>query len=151
MPYYDFSSDTGEQTTIFFLSANVPSIGQYHTDPEGRIWRRVASHVNTAIDTRYDAHNPKDFVKVTNKPGTFGELWDRSAEFSEKRKDMEGYDPVKEKFDETKRANGIEPNKAEKAREKLRKMGVSVTQKARPVMSKAERAERRRAAKEGKG
>ena len=30
--------------------------------------------------------------------GTVGELWDRSRELSEKRKDKLGYDPVKKKY-----------------------------------------------------
>ena len=52
-----------------------------------------------SFDVQCDPNSSKDFARVTNKGGTIGDLWDRSAELSAKRADKNGgIDPVKDKF-----------------------------------------------------
>jgi hypothetical protein len=68
------------------------------TDEKGIQWIRVFSIPNTAVDTEIDPFSYTDFVNKTNgKKGTVGDLWDRSAELSEKRKKKAGKDLIKEK------------------------------------------------------
>lgn len=66
--------------------------------PEGT-WKRVWTKPRAAVDAfKIDPHSTKDFIRATNKRGTMGDLYDRSAEWSEKRADKEGVDPIKQKW-----------------------------------------------------
>ena len=66
-------------------------------------WIRVFTvpQVNTEgkLDVNCDSKKFAEFTK--NKKGTIGDLWDRSAELSEKRKKLYGEDHVKNKYKET--------------------------------------------------
>lgn len=71
-----------------------------YIDKDNVKWDRVftAPELNTQGTLKADS-SPKDFSDYTrNKKGTIGDLWDRSAELSEKRKKIYGKDPVKEKY-----------------------------------------------------
>jgi hypothetical protein len=90
---------------------------------DGIKWKRIFTKPNAAIDTKVDPYSAKDFVKATNKKGTVGELMDRSKELSEKRKDKEGIDPVKEKiYDDYQKSTGKEhmEKKKDKAKDAVK-------------------------------
>jgi hypothetical protein len=74
-----------------------------YNGPDGKEvgqWRRVWSSPRAATDmATIDPYSQSDFVRATNKQGTVGDLFDRSAELSAKRADKEGgRDPFKEGF-----------------------------------------------------
>jgi hypothetical protein len=110
MPYYDFQNDkTGEIKSLFFHMND----DKIFIDETGFQWRRLFSIPQAAIDTVLDPFNPADFNKKTSKPGTMGELFDRSKEMSEKRKDKDGIDVVENKYwqDWSKTRKGRKPPK----------------------------------------
>lgn len=68
-------------------------------DSEGTKYKRVFTSPNVGIDTDIDAFDSKGFArKTSSKKDTFGDLWDRSREASEKREKITGNDSVKEKY-----------------------------------------------------
>jgi len=96
MPTYIFQHPETEETIEIVQKIN--DLHQ-HTDEDGTEWNRVFTVPNTAVDTSVDPFNSEDFVKKTGQDcGTMGELWDRSKELSEMRKEKLGHDPVKEKY-----------------------------------------------------
>lgn len=117
---------TGETVEVF----------QKMTEPhvyvkKGVTWKRVWLKPQASIDTHVDAHSAKDFVKVTNRGGTVGDLWDRSAELSAKRADKEGgRDPIREayldKFEKTHKGTQHPVRKREQGAKKLKDAGISV-------------------------
>lgn len=79
----------------------VQSVNDTHTYQEnGVIWNRVFTVPNASIDTQINPESTNDWIEKTrNKRGTLGEMWDKSAELSEKRAKLHGgKDPVKEKY-----------------------------------------------------
>ena len=84
-----------------------------------------------AMDTQVDPYSAKDFVKATAKPGTIGDMWDCSAELSQKRADRNGKDPLKEKFyeDYSKKHGGRKHHaqEREQLKEKLKNSPIEVT------------------------
>jgi len=128
MPAYLFySEETDTYEDIFFKFADVPSIGTYITY-EGRKLRRAASIPCASSDTiNIDPFSQKDFVRATSKGGTLGEMWDYSKTMSEKRKDINGVDPVLEKhLDKKEKETKIVPfeKRRQKAKENLAKKGI---------------------------
>jgi hypothetical protein len=95
MPQYLYQHPESEDVIEVFQHMN--DVHEY-VDETGVKWNRLFTKPNASIDTEVDPYSSKDFVKITNKPGTMGDLWDRSAELSNKRSEKEGKDPVKEKF-----------------------------------------------------
>lgn len=88
-------------------------------------WKRIFSVPQTSIDSRWDAMSPKDFSQKTGKKkGTLGDLFDKSAELSEKREKIMGKDTIQEKYfsDYAKERKGKEHPDARKKRlkEKLK-------------------------------
>lgn len=71
-----------------------------YKDKAGVLWNRIftAPELNTQGSLNAEC-SEKQFSEFTkNKKGTVGDLWDRSAELSEKRKKIYGKDPIKEKY-----------------------------------------------------
>ena len=87
-----------------------------YVDKGGVEWQRVFTvpEVNTQGTLKANCSD-KEFSEFTkNKKGTLGDMFDRSAELSEKRKKIYGKDPVKEKYfkDWSKKRKGkIHPKK----------------------------------------
>jgi Ni/Co efflux regulator RcnB len=111
MPNYVFAQEGNPKkvTERFYHMDEAPSIGSLITDPDGTQWRRLAVKPQASFDTHADPYSGADFVKATNKKGTIGDMWDRSAEMGAKRRDKEGgRDPVQQKFydDYAKRRRG---------------------------------------------
>lgn len=95
MPVYIFQNEmTGEVKEV------VQSIHDKHEYSEGGVqWKRVFTPPQVGNTIKIDPYNPRDFVEKTgSQKGTMGDLWDRSKELSEKRKDKEGVDPVQQKY-----------------------------------------------------
>jgi hypothetical protein len=91
MVYLFRNSVTGEVREV------IQGMNEAHTyEAEGVIWDRVFTVPNMAMDSKIDG-SQEQFLTKTNKPGTLGDLMDRSREFSEKREQIYGKDPVKEK------------------------------------------------------
>lgn len=65
---------------------------------DGVVWDRVWTVPQAAIDTSIDCNSARDFTEKTGKKkGSLGDLWNCSAELSEKRAKSQGIDPVKQK------------------------------------------------------
>lgn len=96
MPIYLYQNPKTKQ-----VKEIVQSVHDKHEYSENGIkWDRIftAPEVNTQEKLNVNS-SEKDFARVTgNQRGTVGDLWDRSAELSEKRKKVYGKDPVKEKY-----------------------------------------------------
>jgi len=61
-------------------------------------WLREFTIPTSSVDTKIDPFNKNSFLDQTkNKRDTLGDLWDKSAELSEKRAKIMGRDEVKEK------------------------------------------------------
>lgn len=93
-------------------------------------WERVYTVPCMSVDSKIDPFSKEDFVKKTgSKRGTMGDLMDKSAELSEKRKSITGEDPIQRKFFDKyakKRKGKLHPNDP-KRYSKLNKMGASFT------------------------
>jgi len=131
MPYYLFEDPlSGETKDIFFHMKD----DKVYIDETKVIWKRIYTVPQASKDTKSDPYSSKDFVKVTNKNGgNFGELWERSSEFSSRRAEKEGIDPIKQKHDDQiERDTGIvNPVKKKKlAQEKLKKLKISLSERA---------------------
>ena len=92
MPEYIYENpETKEQITVW---QSVHEAHEYEVD--GVSYDRVYTIPNASIDTQIDPHSRKDFREKAK--GSIGDLWDQSAEASEKRQERHGQDPVKKKF-----------------------------------------------------
>jgi hypothetical protein len=96
-------------------------------------FERVFCIPNVAVDSRIDPYNSKSFVEKTrNKKGTIGDLLKESQELSERR-GGEKSDPIKNQFYKNyEKENGVRHSsqianeKTQKAKEKLKKIGISI-------------------------
>jgi hypothetical protein len=125
MPIFIYKNpETGEVKEI------IQSVNDNHSYSENGVkFERQFTIPNMSTDTRIDPWDSSSFIKATNKPGTIGEIMDRSAELSEKRAGG-SLDPIKEQYYESyaERRGGKEhPDKViKKAQDKLSQMGVNV-------------------------
>jgi len=98
MPLYTYIHPETEETIDVVQSVHDKHI---FIDKDGIEWKRVFTvpEVNTQGTLKADATD-KQFAEYTkNQKGSIGDLWDRSAELSEKRKKIYGgQDPVKKKY-----------------------------------------------------
>jgi len=97
MPIYTYIHPDTEDTIDLIQSVHEEHI---YIDDSGVEWKRVfsAPEINTKGSLKADC-TPKEFSEFTkNTKGSVGDLWDRSAELSEKRKKVYGQDPVKKKY-----------------------------------------------------
>lgn len=98
MPLYIFENKrTGERKEVF---QRMNDKHVYSEDSKDE-WRRVftTSQLSVSSLSDIDPYDSKAFVRATaNKKGTYGDLFDASKELSEKRKDLNGYDPIENKY-----------------------------------------------------
>jgi len=110
MPVYIYQNPDTEETIEIVQSVN--DIHEY-IDSNGLKWNRIFTVPQVGIDTKLDAHSTsKDFAEKTkNKNDNIGQLWDRSKELSEKRKDKFGEDKLKKAYVEnwSKKRKGRRP------------------------------------------
>lgn len=95
---------------------------------DGVKFEREFVNPQISIDTKIDCQSSIDFVEKTGrKRGTVNDLWQTSAELSEKRARIHGEDPIKKeyqkKYKETRGKDHPEIG-AKEAKEKLDKLGV---------------------------
>lgn len=97
MPFYTYINPDTEEVIDVAQSINENHV---YIDKNGLEWRRVFTvpEVNTHGTLTADT-TEKQFSEYTrNQKGSMGDLYDRSAELSEKRKKIYGKDPVKKKY-----------------------------------------------------
>ena len=97
MPFYTYINPDTEEVIDVAQSINENHV---YIDKNGLEWRRVFTvpEVNTHGTLKADT-TEKQFSDYTkNEKGSIGDLYDRSAELSEKRKKIYGKDPVKKKY-----------------------------------------------------
>jgi len=138
MPIYTYEHPKTKKTIDVYQSM---SEDHKYIDEKGIEWNRVFYPVSFAFDTKLDPHDPKAFVKKTEKGGTLGDIMDLSKEMSEKR-GGEKNDEVKIKFSKEKEnklndrrlANLKEERKKQfEEFKKLDKSRVKVTKKQSPA------------------
>lgn len=96
MPIYLYKHPKSEEVKEIFQSMNDK---HEYIDSEGVEWARVFISPNAAIDLDADPFSSSKFVEKTANAGTMGEMWDRSAEMSQKRASANGgTDPMKHKY-----------------------------------------------------
>lgn len=67
--------------------------------PDGFKLARIWTKPLASVDSKLDPNDAKSFTKYTStRAGTLGDLQDLSAELSQKRKDKDGVDVVKQNF-----------------------------------------------------
>ncbi len=132
MPIYLFKNTKTGKIHDIYLPYSEVSKGYKGEDGKEDFWERVFTVPSIMTDTanRVDAYKQSDFLKATeNKKGTLGDIMDLSRELSEKRKQKDGVDKVKQKmFNEySKTRNGKEHPGAKK--ERLKSLGIQVDYK----------------------
>lgn len=111
MPFYTYINPETEE--VIDVSQSIHEKHAY-IDKDGVEWKRVFTvpEVNTHGTLKSDCTS-KQFSEYTkNQKGSFGDLWDRSGELSEKREKIYGKDPIKKKYYEdwsNKRKGKIHP------------------------------------------
>jgi hypothetical protein len=134
MPLYLYENkETGEVVEVLQGMSELHEYKGSNGREQG-LWRRVFVNPNLSFDTNVDDNSSKSFVASSlNKNYTYGELFEKSAESSEKRSQKYGKDPVKEKYyaDYNKKTNGkLHPQQMKdnfkKAKEKANKAGINI-------------------------
>jgi hypothetical protein len=139
MPLYPYQHPVTEE--IIEVFQKMTDTHEYF-DESGLKWNRVFTIPYASQNSILkDAYSAKDFNRLTEKGGTFGMMYDLSKELSEKRAEKEGLDPVSEARDAKTAAEGLpvftDPKvKLKKANEKLKKWGVTLTEKKPATRSK---------------
>ena len=118
MPYYIFCNPNKPEE----IKEVFQRMDDDHSHEENGIkWQRVFTVSQAAIDTKWDANSPQDFVeKSAQKVGTYGDLVDKSKELSERRERIFGKDPIREKSEENYRKNHRGQDPPHIKREKLK-------------------------------
>ena len=96
MPVYSFIHPDTEEEIEVLQRMSEPHV---YIDEHGIEWKRQWTSPNAQIDADVDPFDKTAFSRkiAQSGKGTVGDLWDRSRELSEKRKNKLGYDPVKKK------------------------------------------------------
>ena len=96
MPFYLFQNPETQEVIEVMQSMKADHV---YVDDNGLKWERVFTVPNAAIDSGgIDPYAENDILKATEKRGiTCGEMFDLSAEMSQKRESKDGKDKVKEK------------------------------------------------------
>ena len=95
MPIYIYQHPKTKKIVEILQSMSEEHI---YIDAKGQKWNRVFTKPQASIDTQVNLHDPKDFVKKTrDKNYSLGQLWDKSAELSEKRGGNSGQDKIRNK------------------------------------------------------
>lgn len=102
MPCFDFQHEpTGEIITVL-VHHTEPDEARHQQIQDGKVYKRVYSAPLAAVDmgTRHGDGTLADFNRITaSKKGLkVGDSWEISAEMSERRKQLQGVDPVQEAY-----------------------------------------------------
>ena len=131
MPIYLYQNPNTQEIVEVIQSMNDK---HQYIGANGVEYNRVFSSPNYSIDSKIDAFSSRDFVEKTrNKKGTIGDLLNESKELSEKRGGA-GNDPVLNNYlSSYKQEKGVDHSsqirqkKLDKANQRLKKFGVSVS------------------------
>ena len=93
-PIYIYQHPETEEVVELFQGMNDQ---HEHFSEDGTKWNRIYSVPSVTRGSQTDPFSQDQFVEKTKGNVTVGDMWDHAAEMSEKRKDMEGYDPIKKK------------------------------------------------------
>lgn len=161
MPNYDFENEKGEKAEFFLKMSEAPKFGEI-IEIDGKKWKRILNSFNCASDMMHmqDPFDKTAFLRATNKNGgTFGDMYDLSKEYSERRKEKDGVDIIGQKNNEARKAAcdtlgvNADDDRIRLAKERLKKLGVSVKEKktpTRPILTKADKREIRELKKKAK-
>ena len=97
MPIYVFQHPTTDETVEVVQKMNDPHV---FVDKDGTEWDRIFQSPNMAINDNLisaDTTAEQFAQKTAGKNYNLGEMWDLSAELSQKRAQARGKDHVKEK------------------------------------------------------
>lgn len=94
MPLYLYQHPTSKKVVEIIQHMN--DIHEY--EENGIKFKRIWINPQASFDTKADPFSAKDFAKVTNKKGTVGDLWSRSEEMSNERKNKDGEDKIQNEF-----------------------------------------------------
>ena len=111
MPNYSFQHPkTGKIVDVY------QSMNDEHIYIENGVkFDRVFTSPNASFDSKIDPFSQNQFIEKSGKmKGTLGEIWDYSAEMSQKRKNITGKDEIREKAE----ANYSKKRKGMKYKEK---------------------------------
>jgi hypothetical protein len=131
MPLYIYKhKQTGETAEVFQRMNDVHEYNGPNNDEYG-LWERVFVAPHSSIDTKVDPFDKGKFVASTvGKKDTYGDLFERSREASEKRTEILGKDPVKEQYYEDyskSRGGAIHPDVQKRnIKKRLGKKGVDI-------------------------
>lgn len=97
MPEYIYQHPNSQKIKIIVQS--IHDIHEY-TDEEGIKWNRIFTapqlKTESSMNETTTAQQFSEYIGKTK--GSVGDLWDRSAELSEKRTKIYGQDPVKKQY-----------------------------------------------------
>ena len=95
MPFYIFANKKGKTKEIFFHMND----DKVYVE-NGETWQRIWTKPQAMFDAiKIDPFKSKDFSKrIERNKGKMGDLFDESKEMSERRIQIAGHDPVKEKY-----------------------------------------------------
>lgn len=98
MPIIDFQAEDGTIYTAF-VKLSSPEKDFHEQLVDGKLFKRIYTTFNVAKDTTVNDATKDDFRRATEgKRMTYGDMWEASAEFAEKRKKLNGgRDPIAEK------------------------------------------------------
>lgn len=127
MPIYLYANPKTKEVVEIVQHMNESH--EYQKD--GIKYKRVWTKPRMSVDAiAVDCYSAKDFARITNKPGTVGELHDRSAEMSARRADKDGVDHIREKhfdqYEKTHKGQVHPERKRERGAKKLKEAGISV-------------------------
>jgi hypothetical protein len=95
MPIYLFEHPKTKKVIEVVLRMSEPHI---YVDAAGVQWNRIFSIPQAAMDTRISATDKQEFIsKTRSKKMSVGDMWDMSAELSEKRGGTTGHDEIRVK------------------------------------------------------
>lgn len=131
MPYYDFQHSDGRVISIF---QNMNDNHDFWKDEDGVKWNRLFSVPHAVVDSIFNVnpHDSKEFVNVTGKKkGNIGDLFQLSAELSEKRASKVGIDTLKQKsfenYEKSRSKGSIHPEQAkQKMKENIKRLGANI-------------------------
>ena len=96
MPLYQYLDERTDEIYSLIQGMNDEHVA---FAADGHKLRRIWNQVQASIDSKINPFSARDFAdKTGRKKGTLGNITDAAAELSEKRRDKEGVDKVKETF-----------------------------------------------------
>lgn len=117
------------------VPTDAPIVQHQRQEIDGKVYKRVYSAPLAAKDTRFGDCSATDFRrKTTDKAGLkVGDMWEISAEMSERRKQRQGHDPVleqhyanHEKEYGEKHPDVVKRERQERLNERMKEWGIKV-------------------------